>query len=288
MRDRPFGGPVRRILGISVFLGAVGFGPTHADPVLEVRTDRARYEFGEPVWLYVTVQNPAGRPLAVENPHCSRTVTRLEITGMEGARYPMTGPASCATTVLERIPPGQEMLYAFELLEFYGVDGGQEFPFGFLPPGDYEVRYITHSTTSAPSRFRVEDLDRSDTLAFHAYVRLLAEVRAADLRGATARFRAFVRDYPESPFAVALLCRAGVVSDLFFDSGQAMEDFEKLIRLYPESGFVSVAVRHLAFGMGGDRDKALRFLRGLPDELPGTLAALMAEQTVRRLGLESS
>ena len=126
---------LRRVLGVSTILGAVLSASGAATPVLDVRTDRVAYQFGEPVWVYVWVQNPGDIPLAVENPHCSRTVTRLEIVGADGAVYPMTGPASCATTVLERIPPGSEMLYAFELLEFYGVDGGQEFPFGFLPPG---------------------------------------------------------------------------------------------------------------------------------------------------------
>ena len=69
----------RRLLGIGAILAMGLSGAAVASPVLEVQTDRVAYQFGEPVWVYVRVQNPGDAPLAVENPHCSRTVTRLEI-----------------------------------------------------------------------------------------------------------------------------------------------------------------------------------------------------------------
>lgn len=267
------------VIGVSVVAAEVG-----ADvPVFEVQTDRDRYPFAAPVWFYVTVGNDGGDVLEVENPQCSRTDTRIEITDEQGRTFPMTGPASCATTILEEIAPGEDMLYAFELLEYYGVDGADEYPFGILPAGDYSVRYRTATHVSDPVPFTVGRLHGGDSAAFHAYVRLLSETRASNLREATGRFREFVATFPESPYAAALLCRAGVVSDLFFDSDQAIEDFERLLALYPESGYTSVAVRHLAFGMGRDRSRGIDILRRLPDEIPGTLAAELASRVLLRL-----
>ncbi len=250
---------------------------------LVARTDRASYQFGEPVWLYVTIANGGSAEVTVENPHCSRTQTRIDITKPGGPTLPMTGPASCSTTILERIAPGHDMIYAFELLEFYGVDGDGTYPFGILAPGEYVVRYRTHDHATEDVRFTVSDLDPADTIAFHAYLRLLSDVGASTLRDSTERFREFVATYPSSPFAAALLCRAGVVSDLFFDSAQAREDFEQLLYLYPESGYASVAVRHLAFGMGRRAAAGLELLRRVSEELPGTFAADMAARVVTRL-----
>jgi len=273
-----------RIPSLALGLALVVTGGVAADvPVFEVETDRERYPFASPVWFYVRVANDGGDVLRVENPQCSRTDTRIEITDEAGRTFPMTGPASCATTILEEIEPGQEMLYAFELLEFYGVDGAAEYPFGILPPGDYSVRYRTSSHVSDPVPFTVGRLHGGDSAAFHAYVRLLSETRASNLRESTGRFREFVATFPESPYAAALLCRAGVVSDLFFDSEQAIDDFERLLTLYPESGYTSVAVRHLAFGMGRDRSRGIEILRRLPDEMPGTFAAQLASRVLSRL-----
>jgi hypothetical protein len=275
-----------RLLSVAAALSLV-VGSASADvPVFAVQTDRDTYPFAAPVWFYVTVGNEGPNLLEVENPQCSRTTTRIEITDEAGRTFPMTGPASCATTILEEIPPGQEMLYAFELLEFYGVDGANEYPFGILPPGEYSVRYRTADHLTEPVPFTVGRLQGGDSAAFHAYVQLLSETRAENLRESTVRFREFVERFPESPYAAALLCRAGVVSDLFFDSAQAVDDFEQLIALYPESGYASVAVRHLAFGMGRDRSRGLEVLRRLPHEMPGTFAATLAERVLDRLERE--
>lgn len=257
--------------------------PAVAAPRLTCATDRSTYRFGEPVWLYVTVGNAGTAPLHVENPHCSRTSTRIEIENEKGVVLPMSGPPSCSTTYLEEIVPGQEMIFAFELLEYYGVDGGGEFPYGMLPTGTYRVRYRTHDTASTPLEFSIAPLDPADVETFHAYVAVLDDTSPDDLRTSTDRFRAFVAKHPYSPFAAALLCRAGVVSDLFFDSAQALRDFRRLIELYPDSGYVSVAVRHLAFGMGADLSEGIAYLRRVPDELPGTLAAEFATRVLARL-----
>lgn len=257
--------------------------PAGATPRLSAATDREHYRFGEPVWLYVTVGNAGADPLTVENPQCSRTRTRIEITDTSGRTFPMSGPPSCATTVLEEIPPGYDMLYAFELLEYYGVDGAGEFPYGMLPIGSYAVRYRTHDHVSESVRFDVEPMERTDLEAFHDYVALRDQTTPQNLRESTDRFRAFVADHPYSPFAAALLCRAGVASALFFDSDQALRDFRQLIELYPDSGYVSVAVRHLAFGMGRDLSEGIAFLRRLPGELPGTLAAELAVRVIERV-----
>ena len=273
---------MRTMLG-SIIAGCWLALPAGAEPTFDVATDRAAYGFGEPVWFYVTVANQGASELAIENPQCSRTQTRIEIRDDAGNVFPMTGPATCATTILETIAPGDDMLYAFELLEFFGVDGSGELPYGILPAGDYEVLYRTATHASSSVGFTVTDLPAGETEAFHAYVRAVASVRSTDMRGATHRFRDFVRTYPHSPYAAVLLCRAGVISDLFFDSELAREDFTTLVHLYPESGYVSTAIRHLAFGMGRDRSEGLDVITALPDEVPGTLAARLAERVLARL-----
>ena len=271
---------------LTLLVVAASTAAAEPDPIaLDAWTARGEYRFGEPVWLYVQVGNPGTAALSVENPHCSRTHTRIEITTPDGEMLPMTGPASCSTTILETIPPGTDMVYAFELLEFYGADGDDQLPFGILAPGEYEVRYRSGKHLSDAVGFEVLPLDPHDSIAFHAYVRVLSETRPGSLRESTEQFRSFVERYPESPYAAALLCRAGVVSDLFFDSKQARRDFERLLYLYPESGYTSVAVRHLAFGMGrGPAGHAL--LDRVPDELPGTLAADLADRVRARLAME--
>jgi hypothetical protein len=265
-----------------VFAGAAVAG---SEPLaaFDVRTDRARYRFAEPVWFYVEIRNAGSTELAVENPQCSRTETRIELTDPLGTVLPMTGPSSCATSILERIPAGSSMLYAFELLEFYGVDGKNDLPFGILPPGAYSVRYRTGREASVSVPFVVEALDRSESAVFHTYLDLLSTTDPADLHGSAERFRAFVETHPDSPFAAALLCRAGLLSDLFFDSDRATEDFRRLITLFPESGFVSVAVRHLAFGMQAGGPHAESFLREIARDYPGTLAAEFASRAVSRM-----
>jgi hypothetical protein len=272
-----------KAIALGLLSAAVASAAPDRGPDLEVRTDRPTYRFGEPVWLYVRVRNPLDDMLAVENPHCSRTRTRIEISDGLGRTYPMTGPASCATTILERIPPGDEMLYAFELLEFYGIDGSQEYPFGILPPGPYRVRYRSHEHLSPEAEFEVETLKESDQGVFHAYVEVLGSVRASRLRQAAEDFRAFADANPRSVFAPALLCRSGVINDLFFDSERARADFQRLIREYPNSGFVSVAIRHLAFGMGQDREPGIAFLREIPRSFPGTVAADFARRVIARI-----
>jgi TolA-binding protein len=109
-------------------------------------------------------------------------------------------------------------------------------------------------------------------------------VNPANLRDAPALFRDYVAGYPESSFAPALLCRAGTISDLFFDSSDAFQDFVRLIELYPDSGYVTVAARHLAHGMGRDRAGRRAYLERLPEQLPGTLAAELARHVLSRLG----
>lgn len=275
--------PVLRTIGWVLLAASAIARPASAEAEFRVRTDREVYRFAEPIWFYVEIRNVGDTELAVENPQCSRTHTRIEITDPAGTVLPMTGPASCATTILETIPADQSMLYAFELLEFYGADGPGAMPFGILPVGTYSVRYRTGDAASDGVSFVVEDLDARDVGPFHAYLDLLSQTRPTDLPGAAARFRAFAEAHPESPFAAALLCRAGVLSDLFFDSDQAMNDFRRLITLFPESGFVSIAVRHLAFGMGPERGHAAGFLRTVSEDLPGTLAADFAARVSGRL-----
>lgn len=278
---------IRRVLGWALCAGWLPATALADRPVVEIRTDQGSYGFGEPVWLYVTVGNEGPSPLHVENPRCSRTSTRIEIQPHGGDVLPMSGPPMCATTVFERIPPGDDMVYAFELLEFYGVDGDASLPFGFLPPGHYDVAYRSHDWRSPMVSFAVDDLAPSDSEAFHAYMEAIAAAQMGGLSDATDRYRAFVHAYPTSPFAAALLCRAGVVSDLFLDSERARRDFEQLILLYPESGYTTVAVQHLAHGMSPDRSDGLRFLRSLPGEIPGTLAANYAARVLARLDRET-
>ncbi len=252
-------------------------------PQIQVDTDRPVYQFGEPVWLYVRVANSGEQALAIENPYCSRTKTRIELTDSRMRMFPMSGPASCSTTILETIPAGEEMTYAFELLEFYGVDGGREYPLGILPPGDYQVRYRHHHTLSPQVAFTVRPLAPAQRDAFHAYVRLLSHSRGRRMSAALGPLRAYADRYPDTPFAPALLCRAGVLADLFFDSQAAYRDFRRLIRNYPNSGYVSVAIRHLAFGLARDRSEGIAFLAALPQQMPGTLAATHARRVVERL-----
>jgi len=67
------------VFGQRVAHGLLGLSIAEAGPLFKVRTDLSRYRFGEPVWFYVTVENAGPNVLAIENPHCSRTQTRIEI-----------------------------------------------------------------------------------------------------------------------------------------------------------------------------------------------------------------
>jgi hypothetical protein len=235
--------------------------------------------FREPVWVKVSVTNDGEH----SGMFYFQTGDALVIIDSLGTTY---APNLQVDRGISEIVPGETWDYYFHLSTFgFGLPHGEKFKgYWYLPVGRYTVLYRLHQSgvsggtlevESATDTFRVLEAQGEEAKALSLLVRSYDLANQRKPAESAEKLHELVNRHPNSAY----------VPWAMYEAAKMPQEYDELIRRYPDTGEAIAAVRRIAQHFINKKDKEgyIDTMRHLVTEYPDTEIAAEAQRRLANI-----
>lgn len=266
-----------KLAAVILLVHAINASSAEAEGLLcEMSVERDTLLVAEPIWVDVTIHNSSDERV---DSNCLSEFPEdgcFELIDEAGASLSYTGIYS-SRVGYPYLDPGAELMMTYNLLKYFGQ--GTFDPPSHLPPGTYEVRFDCEGLCEAAAdTFVVVEPVGMDKAAYELFALGRGRTgRAGKEDAALEAFEAVVSQHPHSGYGDISLHNAGSVLRIAHRNREAVIQSQRLLDLYPNSGFSRSALKVLLH-YSPTQSEGVAILDSAISAHPGTRAEIAARQ----------